>query len=110
MHEKHWEFEGEWYIQPDEGLLVCVNTEFAAKTLLNLLNEFEKSEKRDGIKRACRYFFRRILLEFKLGFFGVTAEKYRCIHCNKIVWVWQKQYLGLYKVHGKCDLNKGRVG
>jgi len=32
------------------------------------------------------------------------VNKYRCIHCNKIVWYWQKQYLGLTKAHSGCDL------
>ena len=32
------------------------------------------------------------------------VKKHRCIHCNKIVWVWQRQYLGLDKAHSKCDL------
>lgn len=44
-NKKYWEFEGDWYIQPDEGLTVCVNTEFAAKTLLKLLNNFEETKR-----------------------------------------------------------------
>ena len=32
------------------------------------------------------------------------VNKHKCIHCNKIVWFWQKQYLGLDVAHSKCDL------
>ena len=44
-NKKCWEFEGDWYIQPNEGLPLCVNTGFAAKTLLNLLNNFEETKR-----------------------------------------------------------------
>ncbi len=27
----------------------------------------------------------------------------RCVYCKKIVWPWQKQYMGLTKAHAKCD-------
>lgn len=39
-----WEFEGDWYIQPNEGLMFCVNTEGAAQKLLELLNDRASSE------------------------------------------------------------------
>jgi len=26
-----------------------------------------------------------------------------CLYCKKVVWPWQKEYLGLTKAHAKCD-------
>ena len=32
----------------------------------------------------------------------------RCYFCKKVVWPWQRQYLGLMLAHAKCDLKAFR--
>lgn len=34
---------------------------------------------------------------------NLIPNKFKCYYCKKIVWPWQRQYLGLTNAHASCD-------